>query len=400
MIRNITDNVLYVGVNDRTTERFEGLWPLPNGVSYNAYLVKGEVKTAVIDTVLLEEEQAYNSNIEESGITHVDYLIVNHMEPDHSGSIPTLLLKYPNLKIVANRQAINMIKGFYHIDDSNVFHEVKDGDSIDLGGLTLRFYMTPMVHWPETMMTYCPERNLIFSGDAFGTFGALNGGIIDENTDTGLYIEEMYRYYSNIVGKYGKFVLKAMDKLKGLALDYICPTHGPVWHTHIKEVVDIYSSLAAYKAAAGAVIVYGSMYGNTARVADDIATLLSEKGVKNIKVYDASHTHMSLLISEAFRYSALIIASPTYSMNLYPPIEAFLNAMRLREVPEKIFGIVTNYTWAQSIAQKKLISFSEETGWEIAARLEVKQTEDSQTAARLDEFTTTMANLINKPSDD
>lgn len=400
MIRTITDNVLYVGVNDRTTERFEGLWPLPNGVSYNAYLVKGDEKTAVIDTVLLEEEQAYNLNIESSGITNVDYLIINHMEPDHSGSIPTLLLKYPKLKIVANRQAINMIKGFYHIEDNDVFHEVKDGDSLSLGGITLRFYMTPMVHWPETMMTYCPEKKLIFSGDAFGTFGALDGAVIDDNADMTLYIEEMYRYYSNIVGKYGKFVLKALDKLKDLPLDYICPTHGPVWHSNIQKVVGIYSSLAAYRSIPGAVIVYGSMYGNTAKVADDIATLLSEKGVRNIKVYDASHTHLSRIISDAFKYSALIIGSPTYSMNLYPPIEAFLSAMKLREVPSKIFGIFTNYTWAQSIAQKKLVAFSEETGWEITARLEVKQTENSQTARELDEFTTAIADKINKHQND
>lgn len=214
--KEITTGVYYAGVNDRVTSHFEGLWPLPYGVSYNSYIVKGDSQLALIDTVRIDEVREFLSNIEQiAGDCSIDYLVINHMEPDHSGSIPEVVRAYPDIKIVTNAQAIGMVKGFYHIDDDR-FIEVKDGGTLDLGNRTLSFHMTPMVHWPETMMTYLADSKVLFSGDAFGTFGALNGGLIDTEMETDWYFPEMYRYYSNIVGKYGMFVTRALTKLQGL----------------------------------------------------------------------------------------------------------------------------------------------------------------------------------------
>ena len=260
-IRAILPDIFYVGVNDREKHRFESLWPLPHGVSYNSYIVRSH-KTALIDSVEVRESLTLFSHLDEVlGGTEIDYLVVNHMEPDHSGSIPLLAAKYPEMKIVGNKQTVAMIGGFYGITDQERFVTVCDGDKLDLGEITLRFLMTPMVHWPETMMTFAEERRILFTGDAFGTFGALNGGIIDFETDTALYLEEAYRYYSNIVGKYGKFVQRAIEKTAPLAPEFICPTHGPIWHESIAEISAIYDRLSRYHSEPGTTIVYGSMYG-------------------------------------------------------------------------------------------------------------------------------------------
>ena len=201
-IQEITKDIFYVGVNDRVKHKFEALWPLPYGVSYNSYIVAGTEKVALIDTVCIEEVREYFNNIDAiAGNRRIDYLVINHMEPDHSGSIPEIVRAYPDIRIVGNSKTIDMIKGFYHIDSDERFLEIKDGDTLQLGDMTLRFYLTPMVHWPETMMTYVEEREVLFSGDAFGTFGALNGGVTDKDMETDVFINEMYRYYSNIVGK-------------------------------------------------------------------------------------------------------------------------------------------------------------------------------------------------------
>ena len=258
LTKKITDGIYYVGANDRTTTRFEGLWPLPYGVSYNSYLVAGNDKTAIIDGV--EISHAFEQIAQIKKILHdnaPDYLIVNHMEPDHTGAVQTLRAAFPNLTIVGNAKTIDMLKGYYGICDGTL--TVADGDTIDLGGKTLKFALTPMVHWPETMMTYAVENKTLFSGDAFGCFGALNGGIIDEEMDTSLYFPEMTRYYSNIVGKYGLPVQKALQKLSGVAVDYICSTHGPVWHSQAAEVIGIYDRLSKGESENGVVIAYASM---------------------------------------------------------------------------------------------------------------------------------------------
>jgi flavorubredoxin len=246
---------------------------------------------------------------------------------------------------------------------------VKDGADIDLGGKTLRFYLTPMVHWPETMMTYLPENKLLFAGDAFGCFGALNGGVTDEEMDTDCYFPEMYRYYTNIVGKYGKFVQKALAKLQGLEVETICSTHGPVWRKRVGEVIALYDRLSAYRCEPGVTIVYGSMYGNTAEVAEEIARQLTARGVRNIKIHNAAVSSMSDMITDAFRYEGLIVGSTTYSMRLFPPVEQFLNAMETREVQGKVFATFGGYTWAKGAVPAIMQSYAERMKLPIVAQM-------------------------------
>ncbi len=394
-IREIVKNIFYVGVNDRVTHRFEALWPLPNGVSYNSYIAVGTEKVALIDTVSVDEVREFFNNIDTiTKGAKIDYLVINHMEPDHSGSIREVAAAYPDLKIVGNSKTIEMVKGFYHVDD-NRFLEIKDGDSIDLGGRILKFYLTPMVHWPETMMTYVEDARLIFSGDAFGTFGALNGGLIDRDMDTDVYIREMYRYYSNIVGKYGRFVEKALEKLKDLPIEYICSTHGPVWNEKIPEVMEIVKGLAAYRSEPGAVIIYGSMYGNTAEVAEMIARRLSAQGVKKIIIHNASHSSMSDMISDAFRYEILIVGSATYSMTLMPPVDTFMIAMVTREIKNKVLGFFGGYTWAKGAVTGKLSTYAERLGIDPSATLIYKQSVDDETRAAVTEFANNILKAAN-----
>lgn len=375
--KEIINGIYYAGVNDRVTTLFEGLWPLPFGVSYNSYVVKGSDKTALIDTVRIDEVGEFLANVKSIAAgSSIDYLIVNHMEPDHSGSIPQVVLAHPEVKIVGNAQTVAMIKGFFHIEDDNRFLIVKDGDEIDLGGRTLKFYLTPMVHWPETMVTYVEDCKVLFSGDAFGTFGALDGGVVDSDMETDRYFPEMYRYYSNIVGKYGKFVQNALAKLSGLQLDYICATHGPIWHDRIAEVVALVDHLSSYKSEPGVTIVYGSMYGNTAEVADIIARELSERGVRNIRIHNAAHSSMSDIISDAYRYEGLIVGSTTYSMTLFPPVKSFMDAMETREIKNKVFAAFGGYTWAKNAVLTEMQGYADRMGLPLVATMTMKQNPD------------------------
>lgn len=373
-VKEIIPGIHYVGVNDRVTNKFEGLWPLSQGVSYNSYIVKGSDKIALMDTALIDEVREFMAGVENAVDNRkVDYLVIHHMEPDHSGSIPQVLARWPEIKIIGNSQTIGMIKGFYHIEDDRIYMEVKEGDEIDLGGLTLKFAITPMVHWPETMMSYIPERKTLFSGDAFGCFGALNGAVVDEDMDIEPYWNEMYRYYSNIVGKYGKFVQRALMKLSGVELDYICGTHGPVWHNEIKKVVDIYNRLSKYESEPGATVVYASMYGNTAEIAEEVARGLAEGGVKKIRVYNACHADMSQIINDAFRYKGLVIGSATYSMTVMPPIRTLLEALNVREVTGKVLAGFGGYTWAPGPVRASIEEFAVSRNMELQGYLAMKQ---------------------------
>ena len=344
----ISDRVHYIGVNDRTTTKFEGMWPLPLGVSYNSYIVEGSEKTAIIDGVEASRAMQHIDAIKQIlGDRRPDYLVINHMEPDHSGAVRMLRQAFPGIVIVGNAMTLAFNRGYYGIDSQTL--QVKDGDTLPLGGdTTLRFHLTPMVHWPETMVTYLEEEQTLFSGDAFGCFGALNGAVVDTDMNTARYFPEMVRYYSNIVGKYGQFVQKALKKLEGLAIGTICSTHGPVWRSQIKEVIDIYDRLSRYEPLDnGATIVYGSMYGNTEIMAETAAQALAEGGVKEISVINASHTDISYIIAEIFRHRGLIIASPTYSDTLFPPVAAVMEAIALRGLQNREVAVVGGHTWSQ-----------------------------------------------------
>lgn len=340
----IKNKVYYVGVNDRNKALFEGLWPLPNGVSYNSYLIDDE-QVALIDTVEVDFFTQFIENIQEViGSRSIDYLVINHMEPDHSGSIALIRKYYPNIKIVGNKKTFGMMQGFYGIDDGIV--EVKNGDSIELGHHTLNFVLTPMVHWPETMVTLDTTDNILFAGDAFGCFGALNGGIIDEEINCDMFWLEMVRYYSNIVGKYGVPVQNALKKLADVKLDYICATHGPVWHQYIDKVIALYDRMSRYETEEGIVICYGTMYGNTERMAEQIASAASQAGIKNIVMYNVSKTHHSYIIRDVFRYKALIVGAPTYNAGLYHEMDVLLNELANKDIKNHYIGWFGSHCWA------------------------------------------------------
>ncbi len=364
-INQISRSTLYLGVNDRTTALFESLWPIPHGVSYNSYLVSGADKSAVIDGVEVGHALEFIAHIRSAGNGRVpDYLVINHMEPDHSGAISILRKEFPDITIVGNAQTIGMVKGFYGITDNTM--TVRDGDILDLGGCRLKFVLTPMVHWPETMMTYLVEDEVLFSGDAFGCFGALRGAVVDEAMDTASYYPEMERYYANIVGKYGSPVQKALKKLDGVPVSMICPTHGPVWKSEIDKVISVYDRLSRYESEEGVTIVYGSMYGNTAAAAEAIASRLAANGIRKIAVHDASHSHLSYILTDIFRYRGVIVASPTYSATLFPPIESVMNAIRTREIKNRFIGIVGSCAWAEQ-ASKAIRAHSEAAGLELVS---------------------------------
>lgn len=380
-ISEIVKDIFYVGVNDRTTPRFESLWPLPNGVSYNSYIVRGE-KTALIDTVHISQSMKFINNIKDIiGDGKIDYLVINHMEPDHSGSIAILKEYYPEIQIVGNSKTTDMVNGFYGIYDNII--EVKSGDTIDLGnGITMNFILTPMVHWPETMMTYVGRDGILFSGDAFGCFGALNGGIMDYETDVEWYYPEMYRYYANIVAKYGVMVQKALDKLKDFDIRYICSTHGPVWHEHRDKVIGIYDKASRQEGEEGVVIAYGSMYGNTEELVEVIARQLAVEGIRNIKVYNLSYAELSDVLGDIWKYKGLIIGGPTYSNTLFPPVDALVTAITTREIKNKVFGYFGSYTWAPAFNRRMGTALESMKMDKVGTPVEMKQ---SITPANVDE---------------
>lgn len=379
-MKEITSKIHYVGVNDRNKELFEGLWPLPNGVSYNSYLIVDE-KICLVDTVEATFFVNYIKNIQNViGDRPIDYLIINHMEPDHSGSIALIKKYYPNIKVVGNKKTFGMMQGFYGIGGDEI--EVKSGDKLSLGSYELTFVLTPMVHWPETMMTLATDQTatILFSGDAFGCFGALNGGIVDSEINCDGFWLEMVRYYSNIVGKYGTPVQNALKKLAGVNLDYICSTHGPVWHEHIGKVVDMYDRMSRYETEEGLVICYGTMYGNTERAAEVIAQAASEAGIKNIVMHNVSKSHHSYIIRDVFRYRGLIVGAPTYNTGLYHEMDVLLSELAQRDIKNHLLGCFGSYGWASKAVGKILEWNENHLHFEhVGTPVEIKQSLDADT---------------------
>lgn len=360
---NITEDIHFIGVNDRETYLFENLWPLNNGVSYNSYLINDD-KVAILDTVKNTKMYDFLDNIEDIiGDKKIDYLIINHMEPDHSGSIKALKQKYPELTIVGNKKTIGLLEAFYGEFDRYLI--IDEGDLLDLGNHKLRFYMTPMVHWPETMVTYDEKDKVLFSMDAFGGFGALDGSIFDDEINIEFYINEIRRYYSNIVGKYGPMVQKAIKKLTDAKLDIkiVAPTHGPVWRKDPGYIIDLYNKWAKAEAEEGVVIVFGSMYGNTQKMADAIARTLAEKGIKNIRIYDASKTHVSYIISDLWRFKGVILGSCAYNTGLFPTMETVINKIENSQLKNRYLGIFGTSSWSGG-GVCNLERFSERIKWE------------------------------------
>lgn len=389
----IKAKVHYVGVNDRTKALFENLWPLPYGVSYNSYLIADDEKVALIDTVDVAFFEVYLKKIQAViGDRKIDYLIINHMEPDHSGSISLIKKYYPGIVLVGNKKTFDMVDGYYGVKGERLI--VDEGDCLPLGRHTLRFYLVPMVHWPETMVTFDEADGILFSGDAFGCFGALNGACVDRNMNTAIYWDEMRRYYSNIVGKFGNPVQKALKKCAGLPIKMICSTHGPVWEENIPQVIDMYDKLSRYEAEEGVVIAYGTMYGNTEQLAEVIAEELSCGGIKNIVMHNVSHTHHSFILADVFKYKGLIAGCTTYNMHLYPEMEALLSKIVARDMKNRVMGYFGSFTWA-SAAVKKMAEYAEKLKFEVVGDpVEMKQSMTADNYLQAKELAKAMANRL------
>ena len=355
--RNVLDNVFYLGSSDRRLNLFENAFPVPNGVSYNSYLVVDE-KTVLLDMVDKSVSKAFFENLEHAlGDKKLDYVVINHMEPDHTATLEELVYRYPEVTIVGNAKTFTFIKQFFTFDITNKTLEVKEGATLSSGQHTFSFYMAPMVHWPEVMVTYEHEHKILFSADAFGTFGALSGNIFADEYDYKTeWPAEARRYYSNIVGKYGPQTLALLKKAANLDIDYICPLHGPIWREKegISWIIDKYSHWAGYIPESDDVVIfYGSIYGGTEDASNHLAAELAKRGAKNIKMYDVSTIDPSYMLAEAFRAKKLVFAASTYNLDIFPKMEILIDDLIAHGLQNRIVALMENGTWAIT-ANKKM----------------------------------------------
>lgn len=341
----INNDIYYLGVSDRRLKDFENYIPLTNGVSYNSYLILDD-KTCLLDTVDALKSVEFFKNLEETLENRtLDYLVVHHMEPDHCALIKEILLRYPNVTVVSNVQTFKMIKQFFNLDIVNK-KEVKESDILNLGHHELKFIFAPMVHWPEVMFSYDIITKTLFSADAFGCFGALSGNLFYDEVKDETYFSEARRYYANIVGKYGVNVCNAYNKIKDLEIKQIFPLHSYLWRKDFNLIIDRYIKWATYEPEDKEVVIfYASMYGNTAEAANNLAILLAQKGLKNIKIYDISQTDETYLISEVFRVSHIVLMCPTYNLGIYPKMSSLLATMQKLNVQKRTFALIENGTW-------------------------------------------------------
>ncbi len=347
-VHAITPDLFWLGASDRRLALFENAFPVPRGVSYNAYLVRDE-KTVLLDTADMAVSERFMENLEYAlDGRPLDYLVVNHMEPDHCATLGEVLRRWPGVQVVGNSKTLSMIGQFFSYDMEGRTLTVKEGDVLTTGRHTFSFYMAPMVHWPETMVTYDAADKVLFSADAFGTFGALSGNLYADELDfPHEWLPDARRYYANIVGKYGAQVQALLKKAAGLEIQYLCPLHGPVWRQEIEWYVEKYQRWSTYTPEDRAVAIFcGSVYGHTENAADILACRLAERGVKNIALYDVSVTHVSHLVSEAFRCSHLVLASATYNGGIFTPMENLLLDLKAHGLQNRTVALIENGTWA------------------------------------------------------
>lgn len=377
-VYEISSNMYWIGGNDRRIERFENMFPLPNGVAYNSYLILDE-KTAIIDTVDSSISALYLENIKYLlGERSLDYLIINHMEPDHCANIEELARRYPEVKIIGNQKTFQFMEQYYSLDMSSNYLEVKDGSELELGSHTLRFYFAPMVHWPEVMFTYEISKGILFSADAFGSFGAMAGNLFSDEVEyDNSFLDEARRYYSNIVGRYGTQVQGIFKKLSDLPIHMICSLHGLIWRNEdVPYIFEKYSLWSKYlPEKKGVVLVYASMYGNTENAMNALAMKLSQRGVKDMRMYDVSKTHPSYIISDIFKYSNLVIGSCTYNMHLYFPMDSLLRELAVLNMKDRKVSILGNHTWASAAVKNITELVGTMKGMEIiGSPLDIKST--------------------------
>ena len=354
--RKVKDDLIYVGGSDRRLSRFENLFPIPKGVSYNSYVLLDE-KTVLFDTADESISRQYIENVVHAlNGRPLDYMVVQHMEPDHCAMIDDMLRRYPEAKMVCSAKAVGMFAQFYGTDVAARALVVKEGDKLSTGEHTLHFVMAPMVHWPEVMVTYDEKDKILFSADAFGTFGALAGNIFnDEITFDTTWMNDARRYYTNIVGKYGVQVQALLKKAASLDIEMICPLHGPIWRKDLGLLLEKYQKWSTYEPEDKTVMIaYATMYGNTENAANVLAGMLADKGVKNIAMYDVSETDVSELVAESFRCSHLVLAAPTYNSRIQPKMEAYLSDIKALNLQNRTVAIIDNGTWAAT-AGKQMI---------------------------------------------
>lgn len=387
-VRKVVDDIFWVGGSDRRINLFENIFPVPRGVSYNSYIIMDE-KTVLMDTVdyAISREFIENLTYVLNG-RNLDYIVVNHMEPDHCAVIGDLILRYPDVKLIGNAKTFQMINQFFE----GMSYEavvVKEGDTFNTGKHNLNFVMAPMVHWPEVMVTFDDVSGILFSADAFGTFGALDGTIFADEVDFDRdWLDDARRYYTNIVGKYGVQVQTVLKKAADLDIKIICPLHGPIWRENLGYIIDKYNKWSKYEPEEnGVMIAYASMYGNTENMANVLANALAEKGIKNIRVYDVSNTHVSQLISESFKYSHVVLASPTYNGGVYPIMENFITDMKALNVQNRTVAVMDNGTWAVTAGKQIVKEISEMKNMTVIEKVfSVKSTIANSQIAEFEEF--------------
>lgn len=354
--RKVKDDLIYVGGSDRRLSRFENLFPIPKGVSYNSYVLLDE-KTVLFDTADESISRQYIENVVHAlNGRPLDYMVVQHMEPDHCAMIDDMLRRYPEAKMVCSAKAVGMFAQFYGTDVAARALVVKEGDKLSTGEHTLHFVMAPMVHWPEVMVTYDEKDKILFSADAFGTFGALAGNIFnDEITFDTTWMNDARRYYTNIVGKYGVQVQALLKKAASLDIEMICPLHGPIWRKDLGLLLEKYQKWSTYEPEDKTVMIaYATMYGNTENAANVLAGMLADKGVKNIAMHDVSETDVSELVAESFRCSHLVLVAPTYNSGIQPKMEAYLSDIKALNLQNRTVAVIDNGTWAAT-AGKQMI---------------------------------------------
>lgn len=362
---SIADSIYYVGVNDRQKTLFENYIPIPCGVSYNSYLIMDE-KITLIDTVDVTAASTYMDKIlSVVQNKNIDYLIINHMEPDHAGSIGLIAQKYPHMTLIGNKKTFSMLDGYFNIANPRI--TVNEGESISTGKYTINFYMAPMVHWPEVMVSYIPEIQLLFSADAFGTFGTLDGACMDTQLRTHKYWNEMRRYYACIVGKFGKPVQMALQKLSGLPIQTVCPTHGPVWQRDLEHTMLLYNTWSQYKAEEnGVCIAYATMYGNTQIMAEAFAEGVIDGGINKISMHNACQSDTSYILADIFKYKGFALGGPTYMNECYPKIENIISQISHRGIPDRLFACFGSKTWAGGTL-KHMTQMAEDLHWQPVA---------------------------------
>ena len=352
--RKINDDIYYLGASDRRIELFENVYPVSQGMSYNSYLITDE-KTCLMDSVDESIRGQFLENLQYAlNGRNLDYMVVQHMEPDHCSIVPELFRMYPDMKLVASLQAFKMMENFYSLQTEERRLVVKEGDTLELGKHTLKFIAAPMVHWPEVLMTYDVTDKILFSADAFGSFGAMSGNIFADEIDWDKdFKDEARRYYVNIVGKYGPQTQNVLKKASTLDIQMICPLHAHIWRKDLSKIISLYDKWSKYEAEKDSVVIfYGSIYGNTQNAAEILAMQLAENGMENVEVFDTSKTHVSFLVSKAFEYKTLVFAAATYNAEIFDTVQNLITELKNHNLSNRRIGLIENGSWAPVAASK------------------------------------------------